>query len=142
MNNTPLQKQAAFLKAVDNTTKLRRIYETVSKHFLQHESILITVNSAEVATYIDQLLWRLPEEGFIPHTIANSPVQERVVITTEQKNLNQAPVLFNLCPQIVANVHEFQLIYDLLDMTHPDKERASRERQRNYQTAGFAVIER
>jgi len=141
MNNRN-SKQATFLLAKDNGTKLRHICETVSRHFFQQESILIAVASSEVATYIDQLLWRLPESGFIPHVIANAPLTERIVITTEQINLNQAAVLFNLRPQIVANIHEFGVIYDLLDMTHPDKERTSRERQRNYQAAGYSVIER
>lgn len=141
MNLMTNPKQAAFLRAADNNTKLRHICETVAKHFFQQESILIAVGTNEVATYIDQLLWRIPEMGFIPHMIANTPVKERIVITLEQSNLNQATVLFNLRPQIAVNSHEFLVIYDLLDMTHPEKERLSRERQRSYQATGFAVIE-
>lgn len=140
--NTGAHKQITFLRAADNAAKLRHICETVAKHFYQQEAILIAVGSNEVATYVDQLLWRLPEEGFIPHAIANAPTKERIVITTEQNNLNQASIVFNLRAQAISGIHAFHEIYDLLDLTHPDKERASRQRQAAYRAAGCKVIER
>lgn len=130
-----------FLRVVDNTAKLQRLCHIVQDVFLSKENLLIIVPSDEVAAYIDQLLWRLPEESFLPHVIANGPIKERVVITTAASNLNQADTLLNLCPTIPANAKDFQTIYELLDLTHPTKEDLSRKRIEAYQAAGSQVIE-
>lgn len=132
-------KKVYFLRVVNTTSKLNGICQTTHKHFRKKEAVLIAVPSQEAAMYIDQLLWRLPVDSFLPHSIANEPIQELVAITTTTINVNQAKIIINLCPDIPKNVTGYSMIYDLLDLTHPTKEQLSLHRQSAYQTLGYSL---
>lgn len=132
-------KKVYFLRVVDTASKLNGICQITHKHFKNKEAILIAVPSQEAAIYVDQLLWRLPGESFLPHAIANTPTQELVAITTTSVNVNQAKIIMNLCPDIPTNVTGYSLIYDLLDLTHPTKEQLSLNRQSAFQALGYAL---
>lgn len=134
---TPPKPKIIFIQVKDNAAKLNKICATVQKHFELKESILITVPSAEAAVYIDQLLWRLPEESFLPHAVVHSPSQEMVAITTATANINQAKILLNLRSEAISFASEFLRIYELFDLTHFEKERLSLQRQAVYQSLGY-----
>jgi len=130
-----------FLSVTDNTTKLNSICNVIQDHFYKKETILISVASDEAAVYIDTLLWKMPEESFIPHLIAKNTVNERVVITTSQTNLNQAGVLVNLCSTMPTNINDFNVIYELMDRTHPEKEILANKRKAAYEAAGLNILD-
>lgn len=130
-----------FINVSDNTSKLQRLCSIVDDHFSKRERILILAPSDDAANYIDQLLWRLPEDSFIPHIIAKGPTKELVAITTQKSNVNQAPIVINLCPEVPALDAAVHLVYELLDRTHPTKEELSRKRLATYQGAGATVEE-
>lgn len=125
-------KTIYFLRVADISSKLNRICRTVQTHFDRKESVLIAVPSQEAAAYIDQLLWRQPEESFLPHMIVNTPTKEMVAITTSKTNINSAKALINLNPDIPKNIDDYLIIYDMLDLTHPAKEQLSRAREAAY----------
>lgn len=137
--NEEVEMYIIFLRVLDNQSKLQRIYETVEHHFLSKEKVLITTPSDEIARYIDQLLWRLPPESFLPHLVSNDISVEHVVITTQQKNLNGAKILFNLCPDVSSLVCEFQKTYELFDETESSKRELSERKQTEYKKMGFEI---
>ena len=127
-----------LLPIANNQSKLLTIAEISSKHFYHKETLLILVPSDEAAHYIDQLLWKLPEESFIPHAIIHSRSSERVAISTAKANLNQAQVLLNLRPEAAVEVSgPHMLIYDLIDHSSPAKLELSQKRETAYRAAGF-----
>lgn len=128
-----------FLKVADNSSKLKRLCDVIQEHFLEGVHIQISVPSAEAATYIDQLLWRLPEESFLPHFIVHEKSSAQIVITTKPENLNKATILFNLCPEVPPMSDFFEKIYDLYDETQPSKLALSQQRQSAYQAAGHSI---
>lgn len=130
-----------FLAVKDNQTKLQKLCEIVHNHFIKKDRILVVVPSNEAAIYIDQLLWKMPEESFIPHSIANAATKECVTITTSPNNVNQANTLINLLPTLHPNPGPVDVIYELLDLTSKDKEDISRKKQATYQQAGHQVEE-
>ena len=130
-----------FLTVKDNPTKLQKICEIIGSHFVKKQRVLIAVPSNEAAAYIDQLLWKMPEEGFIPHAIHQNATQDYVVITTAPQNLNQAQVIVNLLPTQHPNPGSVDTIYELMDLTSRDKEETSRKKQATYQQAGYFVEE-
>lgn len=134
--NTP---NVIFLSVKDNASKIARICETVHHHFELKEHLLILVPSEEAAKYIDQLLWRFPEESFLPHSYTNKASKDLVTITTQLKNLNESSILFNLCPEVSLISQEFKKIYDLFDETHPQKLQLSQQRESIYHTRGYHV---
>ncbi len=137
--NTDLK--VIFIDVADNATKLQRLCAIVEKHFSKKEHVLILAPSDDAANYIDQLLWRMPEESFIPHVIAKSPTKELIAISTQKSNHNQAQIIINLCTEIPPHEASVHLIYELLDRTHPAKEELARQRLAAYQTAGAKIEE-
>lgn len=121
-----------FLTVADNASKLKQLCQVVNQHFSKGESVLIAVPTQEAAIYLDQLLWKMPEESFTPHLISNAFTEEKVAITTATNNVNRATVLLNLLPTIHPNSNEFELIYELYDQTSPEKEELSKKKQAQY----------
>lgn len=126
-----------FIKVADNQSKLQKITDKVQKHFDLGHHILISVPNDDVALYVDQLLWKMPIDSFIPHKIINSQSNERIGISTIQENLNKAKVLINLCPQAFENYNQFEVVYELFDETHPSKTELSIQRQSAYPYSRF-----
>jgi DNA polymerase IIIc chi subunit len=137
--NIPQKPKLIFLSVANNKEKLKFISDIVAKHFHQAEPILILVASDEAALYIDQLLWKSPEESFIPHAIVHATSKERVAISKSKSNFNQAAVLINLRPDAAVEIEGVHIIYDLIDLTHSSKEELSHLRQKTYESAGYSI---
>lgn len=140
MTTTKLTR-ICFLKVTDNASKLQKLCAIIHNHFIKNDKVLIVVSSNEAATYIDQLLWRMPEESFTPHAIIHASTKELVAITTSHLNINQAPVLVNLLTTLHPDPGPVDVIYELLDLTSSEKEIISRKKQIEYQTAGYLIEE-
>lgn len=117
-----------------------RICDTVHECFFSGKKIFISVENATAAEYVDQLLWRLPEESFIPHLITNQASKSPVVISSELRNLNDAYALIHLRPTASPIISQFSAIYDLEDHSSPHKQQRSQERLKAYQEIGFEVF--
>lgn len=132
--------QVIFYPVKTNSEKLSLICVKVAESFLSGKRILIAVPSPEAAAYIDQLLWRQPEESFIPHLVSNKAPQERVVIAVNPaQNFNQAQIFLNLLPDASPLAAQFQMVYELFDETDASKAGQSRQRQDKYRQQGLAV---
>lgn len=132
MTLLPKSIQVYFLHVADNAAKLKKLCAAVHSHFIKRDKILIFVPSSEAASYIDQLLWKMPEESFIPHAIANGPTKEQIAITTSLSNINQATTLINLTGAMHPNPGPADTIYELYDSTSKEKEELSRIKQNDY----------
>jgi DNA polymerase IIIc chi subunit len=133
--------RVCFMRAADNMSKLQKLYSVIHHHFVKNDKILVAVPSNEAALYIDQLLWKMPEESFLPHAIVNHPTKERIAITTSLLNVNQASILINLLGNLHPNTGTIGLIYEFLDLTSKDKEANSRQKQAAYASIGHLVEE-
>lgn len=133
------KKRIIFLKATANPIKTALLCDVIRQHFQKGQAILVSVPNAEVAEYVDKLLWSKPEESFIPHTISQTATNEQVVITTKTDNINKAAILFNLCPLASSMVDQFEITYEYHDETHPDKLKLSQDRRSAYAAAGHDV---
>lgn len=129
-----------FLKVKTNQEKLVSITKIVERHFDSAQNILISTPNDQVANYIDQLLWRMTEESFIPHKIATEPCKDAVIITSTPENFNEASVLINLCPGCPPSFNEFTTVYELYDLTHPEKEALSKSRHESYLQSNSKVF--
>jgi DNA polymerase IIIc chi subunit len=125
--------QIFFISVSDNLSKLSIIGKVCQKHFLLRESIQIQVQDENSAKFIDDLLWKNPIVSFLPHNIASSECNEKIIITTTPRNLNQASILINLTSKASTIVDEFALIYELLDKTNQEKHQFSLEKIKTYE---------
>jgi DNA polymerase-3 subunit chi len=137
-NNAPVK--VIFYRVKDNSAKIQLIYTKAQEAFQHEKRLLIAVPNLQAAQYIDALLWKFPEESFMPHVIADAPTAEWIAITMqEQQNINQAARLLNLCPTPSALYQQVEEVYDLLDESHPQKLELSQQRLRLYQAKGLVV---
>lgn len=139
MKNNP-QVKVTFYHVKDNGAKIQLICTKAQEAFYQGKRLLIAVPNLQAAQYIEALLWRSPEESFMPHVIADTPTSEWIAITLqEQHNVNQAARLLNLCPNPSPLYQQVEEVYDLYDETHPQKSELSQQRLRFYQSKGLQI---
>lgn len=132
--------KATFFYVKDNQAKAQYICLQTQQLIFNEKRVLISVPNSEAAKYIDTLLWRYPEDSFLPHSIVAANSKDWVVIVHEAKdNLNQATCLFNLCPSPSPIVHLFDEIYELYDETHPEKALSSQKKLDHYKSLGISV---
>lgn len=137
---SPTNKRTVrFVQVNTNGEKQHTLCRIVMDHLSKKEKTAIFVPTNEAAAYIDQLLWNLPKEGFIPHAVCHSPTDEPVAITTRAANVNNARIIVNLMPNALLDGPEALVIYELNDMTSSDKEALSRNKQQAYSDAGFVI---
>ncbi|MBJ7450086.1 MAG: DNA polymerase III subunit chi [Parachlamydiales bacterium] len=130
-----------FRRVLKNIDKLSAVCQIAQEQFLRKERLLITVPDETTEKYIDELLWRLPTDSFLPHFVRTSECEESIVITRWPKNLNHAGVLLNLCPNPTPIALQFLHIYELFDETHPSKKAISQKKWDIYSQAGYHVRE-
>lgn len=129
-----------FVTVKTNQEKLAAICRIIGQHFYKGDVILIQVATPEVAEYIDQLLWKMPPDSFVPHEKSEDVTDAKIAITTSNKNVNQANILFNLGAGIHPEVDRFEIVYELFDHTHPAKTKSSEERHTHYIKTGLLAI--
>ncbi|MDR3624897.1 MAG: DNA polymerase III subunit chi [Chlamydiales bacterium] len=128
-----------FTTVTTNANKLTAVCNIAKTCFTKKEKLLILVQDQKAAEFIDELLWRIPEESFLPHCISDSECNEPVVITTFPKNVNQASILLNLSSKTNNLADPFQIIYELMDMTSKERHALSQEKLKIYQEMGYNV---
>lgn len=131
-----------FYRVKDNAAKIHVICAKAKESFQLERRLLISVPSFEAAQYIESLLWKVPEESFMPHVIADTATKEWIAITLQdQHNSNQSPRLLNLCPTFSPLSHQVEEVYELFDESHPQKLKASEQRMQEYRSNGFRVTQ-
>lgn len=132
------QPKIIFVTVKDNREKILFICQKAQEAIEQRKKLLILVPNPEAAHYIDELLWKTPEESFTPHVIAQTSCQDWIVISTDKShNFNQAVSLLNLCSQISPITHHFEEVYELFDETNTEKATLSHQKLSNYKKDGF-----
>lgn len=143
MNSSdPPLTRVVFFQVHDTGKKLQKIIETAQFHFEKKEPFLILVEDAKAQVFVDELLWKQPETGFLPHIATDNPSKELVVIAKTKKNINEASVVFNLCPTPLFIEGPFKIIYELEDLTTPSKKNLSTLRFDAYKQAGISIESR
>lgn len=133
----PPTPEICFLRVRTAHEKLLLISSLVQEHFHKGQTTLLHVPSQAAAEYLSASLWKVPTEGFIPHQIIQGKSSFPVVITTLSGNLNNADILFHLCPAACKQVTSFQLIYDLQDETAGTKLHLSQQRRAEYERRSY-----
>jgi len=121
-----------FIHVQDNTTKQQKLAKLIHDSFSEQRRIVVFVPSIDAAKFIDQLLWRTPNESFTPHIVSDFPTKERVAITTALTNVNKANIAVNLTSNPLPHIDGIETLYELFDTTSPEKEATSRAKQTAY----------
>lgn len=122
----------SFLTVKDNLSKISRVCGLVKHLFQQEKKTIVYVPSIEIAKYIDAMLWKHPENSFLPHKISNQACDETIIISTVDTPLKNVTSLINLSTGIHPHFQHFSTIYELYDTSHPTKEAQAKQRFEEY----------
>jgi DNA polymerase IIIc chi subunit len=126
----------------DPKIKLARLTEAAASHFEKKERLIIFVEDEKTLQYVDELLWKTPPSGFLPHIATDGLTEELIAITNSKKNLNSAKMAFNLCSTPLLIDGPLKIIYDFEDLTSPHKKNLSSIRFDAYKQAQFLIESR
>jgi DNA polymerase-3 subunit chi len=127
-------KKIVFVQVKNTAVKLLKIHEIAASYFQKQDPLLILVHDAAALEFLDTLLWRYPEEGFLPHGTSS---QDVIMLSTTVNPL--AKTVLNLCQTPVPLQEGLQLIYELEDDSSLHKKQASEARYQAYRQAGCAI---
>lgn len=133
------KNKVIFFQIKDIKSKLIKIIQTSMFHFEKKESLIIQVQDEASLTFVDELLWKLPQESFLPHVMSNNKCSDFIVITKSKENLNSAPFMFNLCQDLLELDKSYKIIYDFDDHTSPVKQQKSQKRYDLYRQQGLTI---
>lgn len=120
-----------FFTVKETAAKLRKIAEIAKEYLEKKELLLILVPDQAALEFVDALLWRLPEEGFLPHptTLLQIDTQAR-----------EAAAIFNLKPLPYLEKPYVHTIFELEDYTSTEKLQLSKQRYASYRDAHYTII--
>ena len=108
--------------------------------FRQKQRVLVYCQSQEQAEDVDELLWQLPVDGFVPHNLtgegpeAGAPVE----ITWQPPKNRSRAVCINLHPECPSFTGQFRTLIDFVPAEEQLKQQA-RERYKQYRAAGHQL---
>ncbi|RDV28946.1 DNA polymerase III subunit chi [Alteromonas aestuariivivens] len=94
----------------------------------------------QTAERVDELLWQLPAERFVPHNLfgegpgSGTPVE----ICWQQSQLSRRPFVINLSQAMLSAPQQHQTIIDFVPQPEEQKQ-AARIRYKQYQQAGCTM---
>ncbi|WP_088329613.1 DNA polymerase III subunit chi [Lacimicrobium sp. SS2-24] len=108
--------------------------------YRQKQACLILCDSQQQAEQMDELLWQLPANAFVPHNLSGEgpPRGTPVQISWELPQRLSQPVVINLqtqCPSLPGSVRQ---IYDFVPAEETQKQHA-RDRYKHYRAAGYQL---
>ncbi len=118
---------------------LRLVCELARKAYEANQWTLVLARDAAQAEQLDDLLWDMGDEVFIPHQIAGADVEEdeaAVLIAPPEIDAPLRPLLINLRDEAVDGAFE-----RVLEVVPADESAraGSRERWKQYKARGFEV---
>lgn len=110
--------------------KLSKITETARLHFTRSEPILFFVPDETAWKFLNELLWKIPPESFLPHPSK--------LIHIRLKLDPQVLAVFNLCPDPVPH-NGLKTLYEFEDHSSPDRKQLSDAKYQTYKTLGLPI---
>ena len=134
------QIRVTFFQVADDQQKRSKILHLAQEYFEKKEPLLIRLPHKKALEYVDILLWRVPQDSFLPHIIKDELCKDLIVLTTSENNPNGARSILNLCLRPIANGDlSFTRIYELEDLASSNRNKSAQERYKKYKDQGFSV---
>ena len=123
------------------TEKIRFLVKVAHSYFQKNQRLIIFTNDAKTAEFVDQILWSEPKDGFLPHFISQTLLEECIVITYEKSNLNQAKVALNLTNEPIDNTNmNLQSIIEIEDTSTKEKYITFKNKLNHYQKRNLSIV--
>lgn len=123
-----------YFPVADANAKVRVLTQVVTSHFLKKEKIHILVPDSKTLDFVDSLLWKEPQESFLPHS---EKTEEYITISTEVTA--HSSIVFNLCQTPYSYTDTPKILYELEDISHPQKKAVFEQKFTEYQKKGWIL---
>ena len=102
--------------------------------------VLVLAPDESEAARMDQMLWRIPATGFLPHCRARDPLADvtPVIVDHDPGELTHDQVLLNLGSERPVFFSRFQRLIEIVTGDEADR-LAARERFRFYRDRGYEI---
>ena len=131
--------RVTFFQVTSDQMKRTRIVSVAHEYFEKKQPLLFKLPHKKALEYLDLLLWRLPQDSFLPHVIKDTPCQDLIVLTSSEENPNEARSIFNLTGEPILNPH-FTTIYTFEDLSSTEKNTIAQKHYHAYKTHGYKII--
>jgi DNA polymerase IIIc chi subunit len=136
-----MKQRVVLLEVTSNQKKISLLFDILKNHFEKKEHIILFVADDKSMKYVDELLWKIPEQSFLPHSCHNDKTDDFIIITKKRDNLSGAKFAFNLSPTPLLQ-KEFLVIYDFDDKTAPHKKMLSQKKFQAYKESKWVIESR
>jgi len=102
--------------------------------------VLVLTPDESAAASMDQMLWRIPATGFLPHCRARDPLADvtPLIVDCDPGELTHDQVLLNLGSERPVFFSRFQRLIEIVTTDEADR-LAARERFRFYRDRGYEI---
>lgn len=131
--------EVRFVK-LDRQEKALHLCRIADEHFLAGARVLIVVDDENRAVTLDRFMWVWERGSFLPHALDNGTVDcmdEPVVISSAERNPNQARVLIMGSPCSDEFIARFDLAFDFAETYDKQLAESARIRFRHYRDLGY-----
>lgn len=117
-----------------------RAASLIADAYANKQKVGVLCDSQQQAEELDDLLWQLPSERFVPHNMHGEgpPSGTPVEICWQASQVGRRPVVVNLSQELVMSPQHHQHIIDFVPV-EDDAKQLARVRYKKYQQAGCAM---
>ncbi|BDX04883.1 DNA polymerase III subunit chi [Planctobacterium marinum] len=114
--------------------------EVATHYYRQKQRVLILCASQKQAERMDELLWQLPVDAFVPHNLPGEGPESGtpVEINWQKPDRLNRQVCINLQQDMPAFAAQIRTLIDFVPADDNGKQQA-RERYKHYRAAGFSL---
>lgn len=124
----------------DPAQKLKLLCSVAEKHLHSKQSLHILSSDKTSLSFVSQLLWREPKEGFIVHSSEPTDLSSSLIkLILPQPSYTEAESIFNLTSQPLILPTPLKQVYEFEDLTHPSKKAIFERKFKLYQDAGYTL---
>ena len=129
-----------LLDEIGDDQALAFMCERVCEHFRSGKRVLVMASDQHQAEALDELLWRLPTDAFVPHNLSTeggqgSPVE---ISWPGQPNPGARQVVINLSDDAPQAAARAQIVIDVVPQDEA-KRALARERFKQYRQLGLQL---
>jgi len=139
LKTTNKTNRVTFFQVTNDQMKRTRIVSIAHEYFEKKQPLLFKLPHKKALEYLDLLLWRIPQDSFLPHLIKDSPCSDLIVLTSSEENPNKARSVFNLTGEPITNP-VFTSIYTFEDLSSTEKNTVAQQHYHAYKSLGYKIV--
>jgi DNA polymerase IIIc chi subunit len=136
--NTPSTK-VICLQVLSAKEKIVKILSVIYEHYDAKKPLLLKTENQESTAYLDKLLWEHPKESFLPHSL-NPSSDSLITISSSPVIDTRVYFIFNFTKEPLIEFPFLSKIYEIEDLTSPEKKQLFEKKYREYSNLGYHLV--